>query len=261
MPDALTLRQREILEFITSFIQDRGYPPTLREIGEHWHPLHQRRQRSPQGAGEEGLPVPRGSPSRAPCGPINGGARGEPGEGRGQVIPLRKAGATEEGRRGRRADHRPGRRRLADPGRGERRGHGCASIASSWAPTAGGLRAARGRRVDDRGRHPRRRLRVREEDAHGPARRHRGRDDRGGGHGQALLPGGGPHPLRARELEHATHRGQEAPSSTPWISSAWWWGCIASSADELPARARLRPGSHSRCSASTPCWSRVRSSY
>ncbi|ACY14982.1 transcriptional repressor LexA [Haliangium ochraceum] len=36
MPDALTSRQREILDFITDFIQERGYPPTLREIGEHF---------------------------------------------------------------------------------------------------------------------------------------------------------------------------------------------------------------------------------
>ena len=36
MPDALTERQREILDFITSSITERGYPPTLREIGEHF---------------------------------------------------------------------------------------------------------------------------------------------------------------------------------------------------------------------------------
>jgi repressor LexA len=36
MPDALTDRQREILDFITSSINERGYPPTLREIGEHF---------------------------------------------------------------------------------------------------------------------------------------------------------------------------------------------------------------------------------
>jgi repressor LexA len=36
MPDALTDRQRDILEFITSSITERGYPPTLREIGEHF---------------------------------------------------------------------------------------------------------------------------------------------------------------------------------------------------------------------------------
>ena len=36
MPDTLTERQREILDFITASIVDRGYPPTLREIGEHF---------------------------------------------------------------------------------------------------------------------------------------------------------------------------------------------------------------------------------
>ena len=36
MPDTLTDRQREILDFITTSIADRGYPPTLREIGEHF---------------------------------------------------------------------------------------------------------------------------------------------------------------------------------------------------------------------------------
>jgi repressor LexA len=34
--DLLTDRQREILEFITSSIGARGYPPTLREIGTHF---------------------------------------------------------------------------------------------------------------------------------------------------------------------------------------------------------------------------------
>lgn len=36
MADALTDRQREILDFITASITERGYPPTLREIGEHF---------------------------------------------------------------------------------------------------------------------------------------------------------------------------------------------------------------------------------
>lgn len=31
----LTSRQQEILEFISSSIRDRGYPPTIREIGKH----------------------------------------------------------------------------------------------------------------------------------------------------------------------------------------------------------------------------------
>ncbi|MBA3460893.1 MAG: transcriptional repressor LexA [Deltaproteobacteria bacterium] len=36
MADALTHRQREILDFISSSIVERGFPPTLREIGEHF---------------------------------------------------------------------------------------------------------------------------------------------------------------------------------------------------------------------------------
>ncbi len=36
MPDQLTQRQRDILDFIASSIDRRGYPPTLREIGEHF---------------------------------------------------------------------------------------------------------------------------------------------------------------------------------------------------------------------------------
>lgn len=36
MPEALTKRQRAILDFISLSIDERGYPPTLREIGEHF---------------------------------------------------------------------------------------------------------------------------------------------------------------------------------------------------------------------------------
>jgi repressor LexA len=36
MRDDLTERQREVLDFITSSIERRGFPPTLREIGEHF---------------------------------------------------------------------------------------------------------------------------------------------------------------------------------------------------------------------------------
>src|SRR5665647_341943 len=36
MADALTFRQREILDFISASIVERGFPPTLREIGEHF---------------------------------------------------------------------------------------------------------------------------------------------------------------------------------------------------------------------------------
>ena len=37
MAEALTSRQREILDFISSSIVERGYPPTLREIGLHFN--------------------------------------------------------------------------------------------------------------------------------------------------------------------------------------------------------------------------------
>jgi repressor LexA len=33
----LTDRQREILSFIQTFIRERGYPPSIRETGEHFH--------------------------------------------------------------------------------------------------------------------------------------------------------------------------------------------------------------------------------
>jgi repressor LexA len=33
----LTARQQEIFNFIGSFIKERGYPPSIREIGEHFH--------------------------------------------------------------------------------------------------------------------------------------------------------------------------------------------------------------------------------
>jgi len=36
MPDMLTDRQQQILDFITGSINERGFPPTLREIGEHF---------------------------------------------------------------------------------------------------------------------------------------------------------------------------------------------------------------------------------
>jgi repressor LexA len=36
MADALTMRQQEILDFISASIAERGFPPTLREIGEHF---------------------------------------------------------------------------------------------------------------------------------------------------------------------------------------------------------------------------------
>jgi repressor LexA len=36
MTELLTERQDKILSFIKKSIQDQGYPPTIREIGEHF---------------------------------------------------------------------------------------------------------------------------------------------------------------------------------------------------------------------------------
>lgn len=96
MPDALTTRQREILEFITTFIHERGYPPTLREIGEHFG------IRSTNGVNDhlkalekKGYLRREDLKSRAMW-PVHAPPRGE-GEGRGQVIPMRRpVGADDE---------------------------------------------------------------------------------------------------------------------------------------------------------------------
>ena len=32
----LTSRQKEIFDFVRAFIKERGYPPSVREIGEHF---------------------------------------------------------------------------------------------------------------------------------------------------------------------------------------------------------------------------------
>ena len=36
MPEQLTKRQNQIWNFISVFCEEQGYPPTLREIGEHF---------------------------------------------------------------------------------------------------------------------------------------------------------------------------------------------------------------------------------
>jgi hypothetical protein len=106
------------------------------------------------------------------------------------------------------ADPRQGRRRRADPGGRAGHRHGQGRPRAARRPPRG-VRPAHRRRVDDRGRHLRRRLRLREEDRRGPHRRHRRRDDRGRGHGEALLPRGRSHPLPAGERQHvADHRPQ-----------------------------------------------------
>ena len=60
----LTARQRRILEFIRSWVERHGYPPSVREIGEAVGLVVAVQRRLPaQGAGEEGLPAPRPQPA------------------------------------------------------------------------------------------------------------------------------------------------------------------------------------------------------
>ncbi len=115
----LTDRQREILDFITQSIRERGYPPTLREIGEHIG------IRSTNGVNDHLKALEK-----------KGYLQREDLKSRA-LRPVARAGpiARAEPRRGhdRRADPRAGRRRRAAARRRERRGHGARSTASSSA--------------------------------------------------------------------------------------------------------------------------------
>ena len=118
----LTDRQREILDFITQSIRERGYPPTLREIGLHFG------IRSTNGVNDhlralekKGYLQREDLKSRAlrPVGAARPDARAQPRRGHD-----------------RRAARRARRRRRAAAGGRERRGHGARSTASSSARRA-----------------------------------------------------------------------------------------------------------------------------
>src|SRR3982750_137021 len=57
MTEPLTERQEKILAFIKKSIQDQGYPPTIREIGEHFG------IRSTNGANDHLKPLERKGPA------------------------------------------------------------------------------------------------------------------------------------------------------------------------------------------------------
>ena len=137
----LTKRQKEIFDFIGSYAAKHGYPPTVREIGKAVG-LHSSSTVHAHLAKLEKL-------GRAAARPVQ--AARDRGAGR----------AGEEGRSGPAgpAAGRPGRRRRADPGRGEHRG----------LPRGSRRDRRRGRRLHPPGarrehegrRHPRGRLRRR----------------------------------------------------------------------------------------------------
>ena len=65
----LTLRQRRILEMINDTVETRGYPPSIREMGDAVGLASLLQRRPPaQGAREQGLPAPRPQPSARPRG-------------------------------------------------------------------------------------------------------------------------------------------------------------------------------------------------
>ena len=194
MPDVtLTPRQREVLEVIEQYQRERGYPPSVREIGEavgltspstvHAHlatlqKLGFLRARPHEAPGHRGaLRRHLRRPGRAPAGPARA-ARGR--------------------RRRRHRRPRPGEHRgdPPPPGRLHRRGRP--------------LHAAGAGRLDDRGRHRRRRLRRVPRPEHGRQRRHRrGRHPRRRGHGQDV------HAARAARSPCS----RRTPGSRRWSST------------------------------------------
>ena len=196
----LTARQREILAFVNDHSAQHGYPPTVREIGTavgltssstvHAHL-----------ANLERLGLLRRDPAKPRAlnlvGRSHQGARPAPETAGIRMLPLLGQIAA-------------GAPLLAE---GSRRGAAAGARAADRVGRE--LPAARARRVDDRRRHPRRRLRRRappgdrrERRDHRRARRWR-RGDR-----QADLPRGRPHPPAAGQRSRWRR-------STPTTSSCW----------------------------------------
>ena len=200
----LTARQREILDFIEQQINERGYPPSVREIGEavgltspstvHTHLLTLQRlgylRRDPtKPAGHRG-------PLRPHLG--CGRARSPPGAPR--------AAGRRRGRRHERA------------GPGERRGG--AAVARRLHRRRRAVHAAGPGQLDDRRRHPRRRLhRGPRPDHRGARRDRRGRHPRRRGDCQDLLAPG--RAGRAAAIQPAR--------SSRWCSIPTTWPCSAGS--------------------------------
>ena len=225
----LTPRQREILEVIERSVRERGYPPSVREIGA--------RSASP----------PR--PPSTPTWPRSSGSgylRQRPDQAtrhRGALRPVvRRRGRTPPGppraarrrrrRRNRRA--RPGERRggPARPGRSLRRGRP--------------VHASGPGRLDDRCRHPRRRLRRRQGPGDGREGRRRGRrHPRRGGHRQDLQRA---RPARSCSCRPTRGSSRCRSTRTTSRSSGRWSPCCAGSEPIGTSRTarRVRPSAEDR---------------
>ena len=212
----LTARQQQILDCIETAMRDRGYPPSVREIGEavgltspstvHSHLASLQKHRLPACA--------------TPAKPRAIEVRYDPNSGRGHRAP---PGAPRAARRRRRRRHRragPGERRgdLPAPGRPHRRRRP--------------LHAAGAGRLDDRRRHPRRRLRRRPGPDHrratatssspaSPARRPRSRPSPARATRSCCVPANarlrahGVRPRRGHHLRQGRHGPAQALSPAP----------------------------------------------
>ena len=231
----LTARQREILAFVNEHSAQHGYPPTVREIGTavgltssstvHAHL-----------ANLERLGLLRRDPAKPRALNLVGrSSRRCPPVARDRRHP--HAAAARPDRRGRSAARRGARRGAAA---GARAAHGLGRE----------LPAARTRRVDDRRRHPQRRLRRRAPPGHGRERRDRRRARRWRrGHGQADLPRG----AAASACSRRTSRWRRSTPTTSSCSAA-----SSASSGGFPRRPDARPGTPTRDPGRTPSPTRWR---
>ena len=90
MAEALTQRQREILDFISASIAERGFPPTLREIGEHFHIKSTNGVNDHLKALEKKGHLRREDLKSRAMRPVLP-------DGSGEIVPMRRAGGTPQG--------------------------------------------------------------------------------------------------------------------------------------------------------------------
>jgi repressor LexA len=88
MADLLTHRQQEILDFISASIVERGFPPTLREIGEHFQ------IRSTNGVNDHLKALEKKGHLRREDLKSRAMRPTQPPNMQGQVVPLRRGGLT-----------------------------------------------------------------------------------------------------------------------------------------------------------------------
>ncbi len=198
----LTPRQRKVLEVIRDAVERKGYPPSMREIGE-----------------AVGLTSPSSVAHQLATLERKGYVRRDPNRPRAieVMVPADPVGLRHRHDRVRRRPayavvrpgDRPDRRRRPDPGRAGRRG---GLPAAAPAGRRGHAVPAPGRRrLDGRRRDLRRRLGRGQAAAGRRERRHRGRHDRRRGHRQDVQAAGRPRLADAAQPDLRTR----SPATTP----------------------------------------------